>query len=239
MVQVQPDIGDVAVRRLRMLLGPQVSLARLPQRLGLLDRDGRRLRGMPPLLVTGSQRCCVAGICRGAVLIAGDLLARGDRLRLVVDLPGVEIAVAVAGAARRLGVTTRLTPDGDGERLRVDDAAVVLQHLAATDTLTAWSQRIITPAGPASDGAEHLRASNTHRSRAAATTVAAQVTVALQKLGGQVPTELAYAGRLRLRHPTASLSELAALSDPPLSKDTIAGRLRRLLGQADRHLDTP
>ena len=36
------------------------------------------------------------------------------------------------------------------------------------------------------------------------------------------------AGQLRLAHAEASLEELGRLSDPPLSKDTVAGRIRRL-----------
>jgi len=36
------------------------------------------------------------------------------------------------------------------------------------------------------------------------------------------------AGRLRLEHPQASLEQLGALADPPMTKDAVAGRLRRL-----------
>jgi hypothetical protein len=42
------------------------------------------------------------------------------------------------------------------------------------------------------------------------------------------------AGRLRLEHRQASLEELGALADPPLTKDAVAGRIRRLLALADR-----
>jgi DNA-binding transcriptional regulator WhiA len=42
------------------------------------------------------------------------------------------------------------------------------------------------------------------------------------------------AGALRLEHKQASLEELGALHDPPLTKDAIAGRIRRLLAMADK-----
>ena len=48
------------------------------------------------------------------------------------------------------------------------------------------------------------------------------------------PTHLVIAGRLRLEHKQASLEELGALADPPLTKDAIAGRIRRLLAMADK-----
>lgn len=42
------------------------------------------------------------------------------------------------------------------------------------------------------------------------------------------------AGRLRLEHKQASLEELGQLSVPPLTKDAVAGRIRRLLAMADK-----
>ena len=53
-------------------------------------------------------------------------------------------------------------------------------------------------------------------------------------LGDDVPDHLADAGRLRMEHQQASLEELGALSDPPMTKDAIAGRIRRLLALADK-----
>ncbi len=37
-----------------------------------------------------------------------------------------------------------------------------------------------------------------------------------------------------MEHQQASLEELGALSDPPMTKDAIAGRIRRLLALADK-----
>ena len=56
----------------------------------------------------------------------------------------------------------------------------------------------------------------------------------LEILGPEVPDHLAEAGRLRLDHRQASLEELGALADPPMTKDAIAGRIRRLLAMADK-----
>lgn len=40
--------------------------------------------------------------------------------------------------------------------------------------------------------------------------------------------------KLRMEHKQASLEELGALADPPLTKDAVAGRIRRLLAMADK-----
>jgi len=45
---------------------------------------------------------------------------------------------------------------------------------------------------------------------------------------------VAAAGKLRVEHRQASLEELGRLADPPMTKDAVAGRIRRLLSMADR-----
>jgi DNA-binding protein WhiA len=56
----------------------------------------------------------------------------------------------------------------------------------------------------------------------------------MEILGDEVPDHLVEAGKLRLEHQQASLEELGALADPPMTKDAIAGRIRRLLALADK-----
>ncbi|NUS41575.1 MAG: DNA-binding protein WhiA, partial [Terrabacter sp.] len=72
----------------------------------------------------------------------------------------------------------------------------------------------------------------------AAVAAGARVQRAFEILGEDVPEHLRQAGELRLAHKQASLEELGQLADPPLSKDAVAGRIRRLLSTADtRALD--
>ena len=49
-----------------------------------------------------------------------------------------------------------------------------------------------------------------------------------------MPDHLKMAGGLRLEHKQASLEELGQLHEPVLTKDAIAGRIRRLLAMADK-----
>ena len=56
--------------------------------------------------------------------------------------------------------------------------------------------------------------------------------------GPDLPEHLREAGELRLAHKQASLEELGQLADPPLTKDAIAGRIRRLLSTADKAADS-
>jgi len=57
---------------------------------------------------------------------------------------------------------------------------------------------------------------------------------ALEILGDDVPQHLREAGRLRAEHTQASLEELGQLAEPPMTKDAVAGRIRRLLQTADK-----
>lgn len=75
---------------------------------------------------------------------------------------------------------------------------------------------------------------NLRRSARAAVAAGARVERALEILGDEVPEHLQAAGRLRLQHRQASLEELGQLADPPMTKDAVAGRIRRLLAMADR-----
>ena len=52
--------------------------------------------------------------------------------------------------------------------------------------------------------------------------------------GGEEVEHLRAAGRLRIDNKEASLEELGALSNPVLTKDAVAGRIRRLLAMADK-----
>jgi DNA-binding protein WhiA len=75
---------------------------------------------------------------------------------------------------------------------------------------------------------------NLRRSAQAAVAAGARVARALEILGPDIPAHLKYAGELRLKHKQASLDELGHLATPPMTKDAVAGRIRRLLAMADK-----
>jgi DNA-binding protein WhiA len=75
---------------------------------------------------------------------------------------------------------------------------------------------------------------NLRRSAQAAVAACARVERALEILDGDVPQHLKYAGELRLAFRDSSLDELGHHADPPMTKDAVAGRIRRLLAMADK-----
>ena len=75
---------------------------------------------------------------------------------------------------------------------------------------------------------------NLRRSARAAVAAGVRGRRALEILGDDIPDHLLIAGQLRLEHKQASLEELGQLHVPPLTKDAVAGRIRRLLATADK-----
>ncbi len=78
---------------------------------------------------------------------------------------------------------------------------------------------------------------NLRRSARAAVAAGARAQRALEILGDGVPDHLKMAGTLRVEHRQASLEELGQLHEPALTKDAIAGRIRRLLAMADKRAE--
>lgn len=80
----------------------------------------------------------------------------------------------------------------------------------------------------------HLAYANAVRVAEAAAETVPAVRAALAKIGGTAPEQVVLAGQLRIRYPDVSLAELGRLADPPLTKDAVAARLRKLLALAAR-----
>lgn len=209
----------------------------LMRQVGLLDPQSRVVRGLPAPVVGGGS-CDAAASWRGAFLAQGRVNGTGRRQRLDVLCPSREVALALVGAARRLGVPARNKPVSDTWHVAVrDDTAVatLLGAIGAPRAALTWQQRATRPSAPnpAMRGPS-LHEANERRMASAAASAAQRVERALAALGGDVPEHLAAAGTLRLAHRQASLEELGGHADPPLSKDAMAGRIRRLLQLADR-----
>jgi len=209
----------------------------LARQTGLLDMRGRPVRGLPAHIVGGSIADAEAA-WRGAFLAHGSLTEPGRSSALEVSCPGPEAALALVGAARRLGVTAKAREVRGSDRVVVRDGDAIgalLTRMGAQDTRLTWEERRMRREVRATaNRLANFDDANLRRSARAAVAAAARVERALEILGDEVPEHLAAAGRLRIEHRQASLEELGRLADPPMTKDAVAGRIRRLLSMADR-----
>ena len=195
------------------------------------------MRGLPPAIVGGAA-CDAVAAWRGAFLAHGSLTEPGRSMSMEITCPGPEAALALVGAARRLGINAKARDVRGVDRVVIRDGdaiAAMLTRLGAHESLLAWEDRRMRREVRASaNRLANFDDANLRRSARAAVAAGARVDRALQILGDEIPEHLRVAGLLRLEHKQASLEELGQLHTPPLTKDAVAGRIRRLLATADK-----
>ena len=116
-----------------------------------------------------------------------------------------------------------------------DAIATLLTAVGAEQTAALWRERRERKEVRATaNRLANFDDANLRRSARAAVAAGARVQRALEILGDDIPDHLREAGQLRLEHKEASLEELGQRADPPMTKDAVAGRRRRLLAMADK-----
>jgi DNA-binding protein WhiA len=209
----------------------------LARQTGLLDARRRPIRGLPNKLTTGS-RDELAAIWRGAFLAHGSLTDPGRSAALEITCPGNESAMALVGAAGRLGISAKAREVRGVNRVVIRDGEAIsamLVHMGAHQAVLKWEEmRQRREVRATANRLVNFDDANLRRSAQAAVAACARVERALEILGDGVPDHLSYAGALRLRFRDASLDELGHHADPPMTKDAVAGRIRRLLAMADK-----
>ena len=209
----------------------------LARRAGLIDPKGRPVRGLPAHLVSSTIQEAQA-LWRGAFLAHGSLTDPGRSASLEITAPGNEAAMALVGVARRLGVSAKarevrgvhLVVVRDGEAI-----AAMLTQMGAHSNVLKWEEaRLRREVRATANRLANFDDANLRRSAQAAVAAGARVKRALEILGTDIPEHLRYAGELRLKFKDASLDELGHHANPPMTKDAVAGRIRRLLAMADK-----
>ncbi|WEV42621.1 DNA-binding protein WhiA [Bifidobacterium sp. ESL0682] len=204
---------------------------------GLLDRRMHLVKGLPAEVISGNI-AQVKAAWRGAFLARGMISDPGKSCYLEIICPSHETVTALQGAARRLGITAQARMVRSSERITLRDSDSIermLMLMGAPRSAREWT-------GKRTDGEARGKANrlanfddaNMRRSAKAAAEATQKVKQAFEILGDDIPENLKAAGDLRLKHTDASLEELGRLADPPITKDAIAGRIRRLLQLATK-----
>lgn len=209
----------------------------LARQTGLIDTKNRPVRGLPAALVSGS-RADAEAVWRGAILAHGSLTDPGRSATLEITAPGNEAAMALVGIARRLDVFAKVREARGVYRVvvREGDAIVqILKHVGAHGVVLKYEElRVRREVRGKQNRLANFDNANLMRSAQAAVAAGQRVKRAMEILGEEIPEHLRVAGELRLNNRDASLDDLGRLATPPLTKDAIAGRIRRLLALADK-----
>jgi hypothetical protein len=195
---------------------------------GVLSASGAPLEH-PPKRVVG-RSCCRAAYLRGAMLGGGSLSGPLDpHLEIrAAGAAGAQFLAEVAGREDvQLGVAERRNHTiayAKGHETIVD----VLALMGANETAMWFEEHAVV----AATRAHANRLANADEANLVRTARAAHRQLeAIRALDlDTLPEPLAELARLRLRHPAATLSELAARTDPPIAK---AAAHRRLLAIID------
>lgn len=194
---------------------------------GVLATGGAPLE-LPPKHVVG-RSCCRAAYLRGALLGAGTLSGpRGAHLE--VRATSLEGARFLAGVAAREEIALRVAERRTHAVAYAkghEAIAGVLALAGAGDTVLRLEEHAVVAATRAhanrlanADGANLVRSA-----RAAHRQLEAIRSIGVDGL----PPHLVDVAELRLRHPSASLRELAAKTRPPLTRSAVQRRLRQIV----------
>lgn len=210
----------------------------LIRQTGLYYPTGKPVRGIHSRFISDSAEVAAA-VWRGALLAHGSLTDPGRSSSLEVNCPSNEAASSLVGLAKRLGINGAKSREVRGVHRVViregDEISQLLSIVGATNIKEKWDQlRVKREVRSTSNRLANFDDANLRRSAQAAVAAGARVARALEILGPDIPSHLKYAGELRLQHKAASLDELGHLASPPMTKDAVAGRIRRLLAMADK-----
>ena len=198
---------------------------------GVLSPSGAPLE-RPPKRVVG-RSCCRGAYLRGAILGAGSLSGPRDP-HLELRASGVEGARCLAEVAASEGVTLQVA-ERRGHAVAYarghEAIAGVLALAGAGDTMLLLEEHTLLAAARAeANRLANADEANLERvARAAHRQLEAIRTLDLDDL----PPALAEIAELRLRHPSASLGELAAKARPPISRSAAQRRLEALVARAN------
>ena len=195
-------------------------------RAGVLDSAHRPVDHPPGRVV--ARRCCRRAYLRGALLGAGSLSGPRDP-HLEIRTAEIEGAEFLAELAAREGADMHVL-----QRSRhaiayakgTEPIADVLVAAGASDVVLVLEERSVV----AATKADANRLANADHANLVRTGRAAHVQLeAVRRLNvDALPDDLRELAVLRLRHPTASIADLARRCRPPLTKASAYRRLRRL-----------
>lgn len=199
---------------------------------GVLSASGAPL-GRPPKRVVG-RSCCRGAYLRGALLGGGSLSGpRNPHLELrTATADGAEFIADVAAAEDvTLSVAERRTHALAYAKGHDAISAVLALAGAGEATLELEEHAVV-----AATRANANRLANADEANLVRTARAAHEQLrAIRALDiGSLPPALAEIAELRLRHPSASLKELATKARPPITKASAYRRLKAVVDLADK-----
>lgn len=219
------------VRNYLIALPDQPDLGKALVLLGILDRHGALVRGVPRHVV--ARDCCRLAYIRGA-LIAGGFVAdpKGD-FHLEIAVQGEEFARGLAGLIGKLGINARVNPRRASFAVYIKSADDIkkLLTLAGASRCVAEIEEARAVKSVKNEVNRRVNAELANQTRSAGAAQRQMELIGeLEHLGLRdgLPQALEDFCLLREANPDLSLRDLGQLADPPLSKSALYHRVLRL-----------
>jgi DNA-binding protein WhiA len=223
-------------QRVDLELGGDAGTRALLRQAGVITATGAP-QGRPPGRVT-ARRCCRAAYLRGAFLAGGSVAPPRRPVHLEVRTHDLDAAndlariVAIDGDVLRVRERARYAV---AYTKRLDTVADLLARIGANDAALQLAEgEVLSQLRGEANRQANAETANLRRQVVAARRQLDAI-AALRQHGALASLEprLREAAELRAEHPELTLGELAAAATPPLSKPTLAGRLRRVEEEAE------
>ncbi|MEZ5125624.1 MAG: DNA-binding protein WhiA [Thermoleophilia bacterium] len=228
--------GPRTVCATRVILGDEPRAIQLLNEAGVVSDDLRLQMRVPRRLI--ERRCCLEAFVRGLFLGCGSISAPGAEVHIEFTVEDEAFAEQVRELLARLGLEFKLATRARNVACyskRSQTGADILATMGAHSACLRWEEHaVLGDVRQSANRRANCDAANARRSAAAGERQAA----ALRKLMNSPAWSTLSAmqqqvGTLRVEYPYLTLTELAGLTHPRLSKSALNHRLRRLLAQAD------
>jgi hypothetical protein len=222
--------------RYEVILGDEGRDLQVLNELGVLSDELNVQMTVPRRLV--ERRCCLVAFLRGLFLGCGSMSAPGAPVHAEFTVEDESFAEQVQRLLARLDLPFSLLVRERNVACytkRGQTAADLLAVIGAHDSRLRWEEHAVL--GTVRESANRLAncdAANASRAAVAGRRQAAEMRALMATPAwAGLPARLRDIAELRVEYPYLSLTELAAMADPPLSRSALNHRLRRLAALAD------
>ena len=209
---------------------PQPKLEVALRDLGILGDSGF-VAGIKTGLV--AKDCCAGAYLRGAFLAGGYIAdPRGDS-HFEMAMASQAMAESIVKLMGMHSIKARCARRHNTFNVYIKGTESIVNFLALTKgynaALRIEEQRVLKSVRNDTNRRVNAEIANSRRTSKAAETQIAHIHALVEKVGIEgIPQSLRQVAVLRLQHPDASIKELGEYAEPPLSKNAVAHRLRRI-----------
>lgn len=232
---VESTIMPIPVNRSSCVLYADKNIRIMAKKMSLLNFKDELIRGVPNFITT-SGTSILESVWKAAFIASGSLQKKTP---ITIACPNFEIAMALIGFSTRIGFVSQYKFLRRVHYVQVRQEEYILYFfrlMGAYEFMSNWEKikHNFRLTDSKSTRVMNFDAANDKRAQAASSLACTKIQKAFNILGNDIPPSLLEAGSLRLKYKNLSLEELGKYANPQLTKDAIAGRIRRLFLLANK-----